>query len=155
VGGRDAVVERLAAEAAAELSPVGAAVAQEDHLDLMLGPGAEVQVGEVGAQARQAVVVLEAKAAGENLARARVAGLRLWPGLAGAPSLRSGALYNASMSSIKEEVHKLADQLADGATWDEVMYEIYVRQKIAAGEAAIADGRTVAHEEVKKRFASA
>ncbi len=61
----------------------------------------------------------------------------------------------ASMSSIKEEVHRLADQLPDGATWDEVMYEIYVRQKIAAGEAAIAGGRTVPHDEVRKRFASA
>jgi predicted transcriptional regulator len=59
------------------------------------------------------------------------------------------------MSSIKEEVHRLADQLPDGATWDEVMYEVYVRQKIAAGEAAIANGRTVPHDEVKRRFGSA
>jgi predicted transcriptional regulator len=56
------------------------------------------------------------------------------------------------MNSVKDEVRKLADQLPDSATWDEVMYEIYVRQKIADGESAIAEGRTLPHAEVKKRF---
>jgi predicted transcriptional regulator len=59
------------------------------------------------------------------------------------------------MSTVKDEVRKLAEQLPDSATWDEVMYEIYVRQKIADGEAAIAAGRTVPHADVKKRFTSA
>ncbi|MDP9119867.1 MAG: hypothetical protein M3O15_00595 [Acidobacteriota bacterium] len=45
--------------------------------------------------------------------------------------------------------------MAASVTWDEVMYEIYVRQKIADGEAAIALGRTVPHEEAKRRFTSA
>lgn len=58
------------------------------------------------------------------------------------------------MSTVKDEVRKLAEQLPDSATWDEVMYEIYVRQKIADGEMAIAEGRTVSHAEVKKRFTS-
>jgi predicted transcriptional regulator len=58
------------------------------------------------------------------------------------------------MKSIKEEVRSLADTLPDDATWDQVMYEIYVRQKIAEGEKAIAEGRVVAHEEVKKRYSS-
>lgn len=53
---------------------------------------------------------------------------------------------------VREEVRKLADQLPPGATWDQVMYEIYVRQKIDEGERAIAEGRTVPHEEVRKRF---
>jgi hypothetical protein len=59
------------------------------------------------------------------------------------------------MSYIKDEVHKLAEQLPDSATWDEVMYEVYVRQRIADGERALAEGRTVPHDEVKKRFALA
>lgn len=59
------------------------------------------------------------------------------------------------MISVKDEVRKLAEQLPDSATWDEVMYEVYVRQKIADGEQAIAEGRTVTHEEVKKRLTSA
>lgn len=59
------------------------------------------------------------------------------------------------MSTVKEEVRKLAEQLSDSATWDEVMYEVYVRQKIAYGEVAISGGGTLPHDEVKKRFTSA
>ena len=58
------------------------------------------------------------------------------------------------MKSVKEEIRSLADALPEDATWDQVMYEIYVRQKIAEGERAIAEGRVVPHEEVKKRFSS-
>jgi hypothetical protein len=56
------------------------------------------------------------------------------------------------MNTIKDDVRKLAEQLPDSATWDEVMYEVYVRQKIADGEMAVAEGRTVPHDQVKKRF---
>ena len=56
------------------------------------------------------------------------------------------------MSTVKEEIHKLADILPDDATWDQTMYELYVRQKIIEGEKAIAEGRVVPQEEVKKRF---
>ena len=56
------------------------------------------------------------------------------------------------MANVKEEVQKLAEKLPPDATWDRVMYEVYVRQKIEEGEKAIAEGRTVSHEEVKKRF---
>ena len=58
-----------------------------------------------------------------------------------------------SMStSVKDEVLKLAEKLPLDVTWDQVMYEIYVRQKIEEGERAIADGRTISHEDVRKRF---
>jgi len=56
------------------------------------------------------------------------------------------------VSTVKDEVRRLAEQLPDSATWDQVMYEIYVRQKIADGELAIAQGRTLPHEEVKGAF---
>lgn len=58
------------------------------------------------------------------------------------------------MKTVKEEIRSLIDSLPDDATWDQVMYEIYVRQKIAEGEKAIAEGRVLPHEEVKKRFSS-
>lgn len=32
------------------------------------------------------------------------------------------------------------------------MYEVYVREKIERGEQAIAERRTVTHDEVKRRF---
>lgn len=59
------------------------------------------------------------------------------------------------MGSVKQQVKQLADTLPDDVTWQQVKYEIYVRQQIEDGEAAIAEGRTVPHEEVKKRFPSA
>lgn len=58
------------------------------------------------------------------------------------------------MSTAKEEARQLIESLPDHATWDDLMYELYVRQKIAAGIQAADEGRVVPHEEVKKRFLS-
>ena len=58
------------------------------------------------------------------------------------------------MATIKEEARKLLDRLSDEASWDDLMYEIYVRKKIAAGLKAAEEGRLVSHEEVKRRFAT-
>ena len=58
------------------------------------------------------------------------------------------------MSTVKEEARKVVESLRDDATWDDLMYEIYVRHKIAEGERDIAEGRVVSHEEVKRRFAA-
>jgi predicted transcriptional regulator len=58
------------------------------------------------------------------------------------------------MSTVKEQVHQLAEKLPDDATWEQVKYEVHVRAQIEKGEQAIAEGRTVPHDEVKKRFAS-
>ena len=56
------------------------------------------------------------------------------------------------MSPEKEDARKLLDKLPENATWDDIMYEIYVRKKIAAGIKAADEGRVIQHEEVKKRF---
>ncbi len=56
------------------------------------------------------------------------------------------------MSSVKEAVLELAKRLPDECTWDEVMYQIYVRQKIEAGIKDADEGRTVSHEEVFEEF---
>jgi predicted transcriptional regulator len=58
------------------------------------------------------------------------------------------------MSSVKEEAKKLIDRLPDQVTWDDIMYEFYVKKKIATGIKAVEEGRIVSHEEVKKRFLS-
>jgi predicted transcriptional regulator len=58
------------------------------------------------------------------------------------------------MSTVKEEVRDIAEKLPEDATWDEVMHELYVRQKIAAGLKAADEGRVIPHEEVKRRFLS-
>jgi predicted transcriptional regulator len=56
------------------------------------------------------------------------------------------------MKSAKQEAREAIERLPDSATWDELMYELYVRQKIAAGIKAADEGRVVPHEEVKKKF---
>ena len=56
------------------------------------------------------------------------------------------------MSIVKEEAKKLIDKLPDHATWDDIMYELYVKQKPASALNAAEEGRVVSHEEVKKRF---
>ena len=59
------------------------------------------------------------------------------------------------MSTIKEEARKVIETLPDHATWDDLMYELYVRQKIEAGIHAADEGRVISHEQVKQRFLSA
>lgn len=56
------------------------------------------------------------------------------------------------MSSVKEEARKLVEELPDQATWDDVMYEFYVKKKIEVGLRAADEGRVVSHEEAKKRL---
>jgi predicted transcriptional regulator len=58
------------------------------------------------------------------------------------------------MNIVKEEAKKLIDKLPDSATWDDIMYEFYVKQKITTGLKAAEEGRVVSHEEAKKRLLS-
>jgi predicted transcriptional regulator len=56
------------------------------------------------------------------------------------------------MPTTKKQALEMIKKLPEQATWDDIMYEIYVRKKIAAGIKAADEGRMVPHEEVKKRF---
>ena len=58
------------------------------------------------------------------------------------------------MSIVKEEARKLIEKLPDQATWDDLIYEFYVKKKIAIALKAAEEGRVVSHKEVKKRFLS-
>ena len=57
------------------------------------------------------------------------------------------------MNTVREEIHKLADQLPADADWDDAMYALYVRMKVAEGEQDIAEGRVLEQEEVERRTA--
>jgi predicted transcriptional regulator len=57
-----------------------------------------------------------------------------------------------AMRDVKDAVLELAKQLPDECTWDEVMYRIFVRQKIDAGLEDADAGRTIPHDEVFKDF---
>ena len=56
------------------------------------------------------------------------------------------------MASAKKQALEMIRNLPDRVTWDDIMYEIYVRKKIARGIKAADEGKVVSHEEVKKRF---
>jgi hypothetical protein len=55
-------------------------------------------------------------------------------------------------TNVKEAAHRLIDELPDGASWDDLMYKIYVRQAIEAGLKDSELGHTVDISEVRKRF---
>jgi predicted transcriptional regulator len=59
------------------------------------------------------------------------------------------------VNTVKQEARKVIDSLPDEATWDDLMYELYVRLKIEAGIRAADEGRVFPHEQVKQRFLSA
>lgn len=54
--------------------------------------------------------------------------------------------------NIKETARRLIDQLPDNSTWDDLMYEIYVRQAVEAGLADSEVGRVVSVDDVRKKF---
>ncbi|HJX11065.1 MAG TPA: hypothetical protein VJ733_11285 [Candidatus Binatia bacterium] len=56
------------------------------------------------------------------------------------------------MATPKQTAKELIEHLPDQASWDDIMYELYVKQKTEAGLKAVAEGRTVPHEEVKRRL---
>jgi len=58
------------------------------------------------------------------------------------------------MNIVKEEAKRMIDRLPDNATWDDIMYELYVKKKIAAGLKAAEEGKVVSHEDAKKRLLS-
>ena len=57
-----------------------------------------------------------------------------------------------SAPGIKEEARRLIDRLPENASWDDLMYEIYVRQAIERGLADSDAGRTKPIEEVRARY---
>jgi predicted transcriptional regulator len=57
-----------------------------------------------------------------------------------------------SATNIKQEARRLIDNLPENATWDDLMYEIYVRQAIEAGLADSEAGRTLDVKEVRAKF---
>lgn len=56
------------------------------------------------------------------------------------------------MQKAKEAARQIIEHLPDQATWDDIMYKLYVKQKIEAGLKAAHEGRTVSHQEAKKRL---
>ena len=58
------------------------------------------------------------------------------------------------MRSVKEEAKKLIDKLPEQATWDDIIYEFYVKKKLEIAVKAAEDGRVVSHGDAKRRLLS-
>ena len=58
------------------------------------------------------------------------------------------------MSVAKEEARKLIDLLPEHATWDDIMYEFYVKKKLAKALDEAAAGEVVSHETAKGHLSS-
>lgn len=54
--------------------------------------------------------------------------------------------------TIKEELKTIAENLNQDATWDDVLYEIQVRQKISNGLKAVKEGRMLSHDAVRRMY---
>lgn len=53
------------------------------------------------------------------------------------------------MATPKQAAKELIEHLPDQSSWDDIMYELYVKQKIEEGLADIEAGRTIPHEQFK------
>jgi len=58
------------------------------------------------------------------------------------------------MSKAKETAIRIITNLPDQATWDDIMYQLYVKKKIELSLKAVEDGKVYSHEEVKRRVLS-
>ncbi|TRT58516.1 MAG: hypothetical protein EWV85_05760 [Microcystis aeruginosa Ma_QC_C_20070703_M131] len=56
------------------------------------------------------------------------------------------------IKNIKQKARNLIDKLPDNSTWDDLMYEIYVRQAIEAGLADSEAEKVISVAEVRTRF---
>lgn len=56
------------------------------------------------------------------------------------------------MSNVKEEARRLVDRLPDDATWEDLQYEVYVRQAVETGLKDSREGRTVPLADARRRF---
>ena len=57
-----------------------------------------------------------------------------------------------NVSSVKEQARQIIDHLPDEATWDDLMYQIYVRQSVAKGLADCQADRVMEVNKVRQRF---
>ena len=58
------------------------------------------------------------------------------------------------MPDIKSEARRLVEKLPEHASWDDLLYEVYVRQAIDQGLADAEARRVIPHEDVLARVLS-
>ena len=58
------------------------------------------------------------------------------------------------MGAAKEEARMMIEQMPDHATWDDIMYEFYVKKKLAKALDEAAAGEVVSHETAKEQLSA-
>lgn len=58
-------------------------------------------------------------------------------------------------TSVKEEAKRLIEELPDNASWEDLMYQIHVRQAVETGLRDVAEGRMVPDDEARRQLGSA
>lgn len=56
------------------------------------------------------------------------------------------------MSAVKIAAREVVERLSEDADWEDLMYQLYVREKIEIGLQQIADGQVIDHDEVFRRL---
>ena len=57
------------------------------------------------------------------------------------------------VANLRKELHTLAEQLPEDATWEQAIERLRFRQAVAEGKAAAARGEFASEEEVRRVFA--
>lgn len=58
------------------------------------------------------------------------------------------------MGAVKDEAKKLIDSLPEHASWDDIMYEFYVKKKLAKALKEADKYECMPHENVKEQLSS-
>jgi predicted transcriptional regulator len=56
------------------------------------------------------------------------------------------------VGSAKEEVRRILEHIPDNASFEDIQYHIYVREKIERGLRDVKEGRGLSQEEVERRM---
>ena len=56
------------------------------------------------------------------------------------------------MATAKEDVRHLLENLPENATYEDIQYHIYVRQKVAKGLKDVEEGRVLSQNEAEERM---
>ena len=52
----------------------------------------------------------------------------------------------------KKEAHQIVDEMADDATWDDLIHQIYVMQIVEKGQADVKKGRVASVCDVRAKY---
>lgn len=63
-----------------------------------------------------------------------------------------GGFEVSETTTIKTEAHRIVEQLPDDASWEDLIYRLYVRQSIEAGLRDSEAGRVESVAEVRRSF---